>query len=125
MGVEKERPGKIKGYSMHLRVYVPLPELYELNVSNVEGLMSRIKEDLFSLKKQQKLDQSLQLKRVTAKTKSNSMFSSESQDTDLMNLTGPIPEIVEENGKKIVNAYVETMTGGRRKSRKTRKNKRV
>lgn len=110
---------------MHLRVYVPLPELYELNVSNVEGLMSRIKEDLFSLKKQQKLDQSLQLKRVTAKTKSNSMFSSESQDTDLMNLTGPIPEIVEENGKKIVNAYVETMTGGRRKSRKTRKNKRV
>ena len=111
---------------MHLRVYVnnvALPDLYDLyDVSNTEGLIGKIRDQLTFLKTQ-KIVQNVELKSVNAKTKS--WFSV--QDTDLMNLNGAIPDIVEENGVKIVNAYVETMTGGRRKrkTRKTKKNKRV
>jgi hypothetical protein len=112
---------------MKLRIFInndPSPDLYELYaVSTVEGVIRKINDQLSYLKTQKKL-QNVELKSVIAKTKSNSWFSSEPQDTEFINLTGPIPEIIEENGMIIVNAYLETMTGGRRRNtRKSRKNR--
>ena len=128
-----ERQEKIKGYSMSqvmLNLYVdneskgPIP--LKLVSDNANSILNAIKEELFTLKRNNNLPQNTILDKTFVIPKPGMFdFFSKTERVDIKPLTEDVLKkiSVEPN----IDVYFSTQRGGRRKrkSRKTRKNKRV